>query len=244
VSEKSDLRKWCSEIRDQLSCGSCTVFCYCGTREPVLRIRANNPTLNIDLSERDLFSCSGGTCETGNTMNATLNQAMKGVCLESCCPYDGKDHLCGEGRCPDWQSNLDKLASWGVITSVTQMKSHLDKEPLCGTMAVHQSFLNYVSGVYHNLGDIDPIVGYHAIAVVGYDDELAAWLLRNSWGKGWGIEGYCWIAYGDSEIDTEMYQLNGTPTPSPCKIGNSIVKTLNKVCTLLGRKGRFYYLNP
>ena len=32
--------------------------------------------------------------------------------------------------------------------------------------------------------------------------------------------------------------------PSPCKFGNGIVKALNLPAKLLGRKGRFFYLNP
>ena len=38
-------------------------------------------------------------------------------------------------------------------------------------------------------------VGGHAILVVGYDDSKSAWLVRNSWGTGWGIEGYFWMPY-------------------------------------------------
>ena len=37
--------------------------------------------------------------------------------------------------------------------------------------------------------------GYHAMCVVGYDDIRRAFLVMNSWSKGWGKEGYCWIAY-------------------------------------------------
>jgi hypothetical protein len=76
--------------------------------------------------------------------------------------------------------------------------------------------MNYVSGVYHNLGANDPVVGGHMIAIVGYSDALGAWLLRNSWGTEWGMAGYCWIKYGDSDIDNTMYQIvPTTPTPPP-----------------------------
>lgn len=34
------------------------------------------------------------------------------------------------------------------------------------------------------------------------------------------------------------------PTPSPCKFGNGIAKAMNIGPALLGRKGRFHYLNP
>jgi C1A family cysteine protease len=53
----------------------------------------------------------------------------------------------------------------------------------------------------------EKIEGGHAVAVVGYDDSIkinntygqkettGALLIRNSWGKGWGEEGYGWLPY-------------------------------------------------
>jgi C1A family cysteine protease len=37
---------------------------------------------------------------------------------------------------------------------------------------------------------------HHAMCVVGYDDDKKAYLLMNSWGKGWGENGFCWVSYG------------------------------------------------
>jgi len=246
-----DWRSFCSQIRDQGSCGSCTAFGTISTWEAVIRIQAKDASLGIDLSESDLFSCSGGTCEEGNTVENVLNRALYGVCLESCLPYRPVDRPCGEGRCREWWKTGKKLKQWLSVNDPKEMKSLLDRGPLAGTMAVHQSFFNYVDGVYHSLGVTDPVVGYHMIAIVGYDDSLSAWLIRNSWGTGWGMKGYCWIRYGDSMIDEEMYSLEPDgpiepepePEPSPCLIGKGVAKVLNLIARLTGRRGRFYYLN-
>jgi len=180
-------------------------------------------------------------------METPLNYARdNGVCIESCFPYQDRDLPCNP--CQEWWVNGRKLKSYLISTSVAEMKQLLQRQPLVGTMTVYRSFLYYLSGVYHHL-PVDDVVGYHAIAVVGYDDSLNAWLCRNSWGTGWGMRGYFLIAYGDSDIDVEMFYLEPDgpitpqPTPSPCGIGNGVAKALNAVAYVLKRKGRFYYLN-
>lgn len=35
----------------------------------------------------------------------------------------------------------------------------------------------------------------HAMVAVGYDDARKAFRIQNSWGKGWGDNGYAWYAY-------------------------------------------------
>lgn len=41
----------------------------------------------------------------------------------------------------------------------------------------------------------EDMVGGHCVALVGYDDERKAFLVRNSWGTGWGLNGYFWMPY-------------------------------------------------
>jgi len=39
------------------------------------------------------------------------------------------------------------------------------------------------------------VLGGHAVAIVGYDDSKQAFKIANSWGTGWGVNGYGWISY-------------------------------------------------
>jgi C1A family cysteine protease len=40
----------------------------------------------------------------------------------------------------------------------------------------------------------------HGVTLVGWDDSKGAWLIKNSWGTGWGESGYMWISYDCNNI--------------------------------------------
>lgn len=48
-----------------------------------------------------------------------------------------------------------------------------------------------------NMPDVhrEQVMGGHAVLVSGYDDAENRWLVRNSWGAGWGMEGYFTMPY-------------------------------------------------
>jgi len=228
-SGESDLSKWMSEMQNQGGCGSCTGFGNTGVWE--VNLHKAIPGDTTKLSEAHLFFCSRGLCGYGNTVEAVLNRAMVGVCLESCLPYNAVDQACALGICDKWWETAKKLAGWRTVADRTEQLVLLDNEGLNATMAVHQSFFNYVSGVYKHLGAGDPVVGYHDIGAIGYSlsklpsNKYGAKLIRNSWGKGWGsgcvglsnnpIPGCCWIS--SDELDPEMQQLilDGVVPPQP-----------------------------
>ncbi len=221
-SGASEWTKYLSPIQDQGNCSSCVAFGIIGVWEGCIRIKENNPSDPIKLSEAHLFFCSGGTCLGGGDIVAALAQATqnnppiatRGVCPESCLPYKDVDQGCGAGICADWPKNAATLTNWDTVSDPTQIKTLLDTKPLNATMSVHQSFFTYVSGVYKNLGPSDPIDGGHDIGCVGYSDKLHAYLIRNSWNTTWGqgcvvngvvCPGYAWVDY--AELDAQMYEL-------------------------------------
>jgi len=57
-----------------------------------------------------------------------------------------------------------------------------------------------------NLGTPNAPVN-HAVTLIGWDEDKHAWLIKNSWGQGWGEpagsgtqRGYMWISYDSNNI--------------------------------------------
>lgn len=70
-------------------------------------------------------------------------------------------------------------------------------DPVTTGIAVDSYFQSYTGGVfnYNYTGEVN-----HGINLVGWDDNKGAWILKNSWGTGWGENGYMYIKYGVSRV--------------------------------------------
>ena len=44
-------------------------------------------------------------------------------------------------------------------------------------------------------GPNEQTIGGHAVLAVGYDDSQNWFIIRNSWGTGWGMQGYFTLPY-------------------------------------------------
>ncbi|OEU69904.1 MAG: hypothetical protein BA863_07785 [Desulfovibrio sp. S3730MH75] len=196
-------KNWTTPIRDQQSCGSCVAFGSLGAMESRAKIQKNDPNLAVNLSEAHLFFCGcGKCCGSGWNFAPALNFIKStGVVDEKCYPYKGVNQDCKP--CSDWKNRVWKIQNWSAIANVSQRKENLAASgPLIAGMAVYSDFFNYKKGIYkHTSGSLR---GYHAITAVGYDENQNCWICKNSWGTGWGDNGWFKIAYGQCYIDTQF----------------------------------------
>lgn len=228
-------KNYITPVKNQASCGSCWAFGTLGLVEG----QANtyyNQYLDLNLSEQDLISCfHPGGCH-GLSVPGFLNlfkylQINKAV-LESCFPYVACDALghgsCSTGpvycsqKCSNWNQTSFAITNYKLVPlqDIESLKRTLvEKGPVEAGMIVYQDFPSYSGGIYSH--SIDVILGAHAVLIVGYGEEdgLSYWIVKNSWGSGWGENGYFRIAIGDSYIESFLlFAVTGPLIPNPNNI--------------------------
>lgn len=186
-----------NEIKDQGQCGSCWAFSAITTQESIDQI--NNGKL-LSLSESNLVDCVTpcGGCEGGWPQTALEYVADK---------QNGKFNLESDYPYEPVQIECRFIKSKGVsFTTGFESGAYCDEDDLKNRVATigpasvcidasHSSFQLYDSGIYSETHcqffNLD-----HAVGCVGYgaEDGQDYWIIRNSWGKAWGEEGYMRMA--------------------------------------------------
>jgi C1A family cysteine protease len=208
---QKDGLNWMTSVKNQGGCGSCVAFSAVGALEGQLKIQANNPSWNTDLSEQHLFSCGGGTCSGGWYISSALNYLQQyGTPDEACSPYQGGSGSCSNS-CPDWQSRAFKISSWNwVLNDPSAIEAAVMNGPVVAGFNVYTDFFSYNGGVYHYDGH-SQFAGGHAIVIVGYDSNERYWIVKNSWGN-WGENGYFKIGFGEAGIENYVATIRASFT--------------------------------
>ena len=201
-----NLRKWCSEVQDQGSLGSCTANAWAGLLQykenkcPVLgRKYLNMSRLFIYYNERvienTVLEDAGAALRDGAK---ALNQY--GICPEYDWPYDitqfatAPTFACYKVALPNHIHSYYALDGATPAITLLNLKTAIASgQPFVFGFDVYDSF---ESNAVANTGimpmpniNTENLLGGHAVMAVGYNDLEKRFLVRNSWGKGWGLKG-------------------------------------------------------
>jgi len=215
-----------TSVRNQGSCGSCWAFAATGALEGILQIY-DSP---VDISEQHAINCNLDQygCDGGWMTSAYRLWRDSGAYLEEVFPYQSEDGA----RCETEDAYPHTwLDSWTAVSPDRDLlKQAILVSPVAGGFTVYPDFQHYTGGVYENEG-IETI--NHAVVLVGWDDALGAWIIRNSWGMGWGEYGYAYIAYDNCRLGSYVHQIR-LPVERPVKLHHAaLADTLAEGVSLL-----------
>lgn len=189
-------------IRHQTPFHSCETFAIVAAVEAMVQYEVGYP-FGCDLSEAHLFFCSGGNLDWGSFPENDTNYLQEyGVPDEACWPYPRTlNQYPLNTTCPDWQNRTVKIKSWGYLPEdIDVIKAAvINNGPVPTYMHVYKDFQRYKKGIYRHIWGES--VAPHLVTIVGYNDDPGYWICKNSWGRGWGENGWFKIRYGECSIE-------------------------------------------
>ncbi len=199
-----DLRSWCSPVENQSYAGSCVGNGVVGALE-FLQIR--NGQKLVDLSRLFVYYNSRLMTQDQDKDEGTYIRlafgtlSSLGTCTEAKWPYD----LTKLFIRPSWGSYREaypnKIESYYSIAGTGQARVDTIKRALRANhvvvfgMTVDQDYMNYTGGVVAMPRSARLNAGGHCQVIVGFDENKKCWIVRNSWGAGWGENGYAFVPY-------------------------------------------------
>ncbi|XP_047983975.1 procathepsin L-like [Leguminivora glycinivorella] len=184
-----------THVKDQGRCGSCYIFSAIGDIEGQYAIKHKQC---LALSEGQALDClDSGTCDGGlmEYVMQELKGTRKKLEKESDYPYYHKKRVCTE----DASKGIVQVTGGGKI-AIADEEELKNKLVNLGPLAVALNsfdFHHYTKGIL----EPDQCKGQqpnHGVLLVGYGEENGKkfWIIKNSWGAGWGEKGYVRLLRG------------------------------------------------
>ena len=203
-----------TSVKDQRISGPCWSFAAMASLES-----CRLPGAAYDLSEKNMVNLHGWDWKHTNGGNGVIAMAYL-------CRWDGpvneSDDPYPSGT---WQSSQAGLP---VQKHIQQVRMILGKASPTDNDEIKQALTDHgaVFASYYHTGNSYSSVNYayyytgtnmgnHAVAIVGWDDNFdrtrfpvaapsnGAYIVKNSWGTGWGDAGYFYVSYYDSRFAHE-----------------------------------------
>lgn len=185
-----------TSIKDQGQCGACWAFSAVAAIESINQIKSGKL---VSLSEQELIDCDvdgeDQGCE-GGLMDTAFDFIVqnRGINSEANYPFVGDD-----GSCNSKKASVSAVKISGYEDVPRNNEAALLKAVTAQPVSVaidggDPNFQMYAGGIF--TGPCDTELD-HAVTAIGYGtdaDGTKYWLVKNSWGTGWGNNGYIKMA--------------------------------------------------
>lgn len=198
-----DLRSECPPVYDQGQLGSCTGNAIAAVIQFDQQKQGNagfTPSrLFIYYNERAIEGTvaqdSGAQVRDGIKSVSTL-----GAPPETDWPYDISKYAVKPPPAAYSDATQDLVSSYARVSQILpQMQGCLAAGyPFVLGFTVYESFESQEvadTGVVPMPASGEAVQGGHCVMAAGYDDTERTFIIRNSWGAGWGMKGYCTMPY-------------------------------------------------
>jgi C1A family cysteine protease len=216
---KIDLSKKCPPVYDQGQLGSCTANAI-GAAIQFDRMKQKLKP-NFVPSRLFIYYCERVIEGTVNSdSGAQIRDGIKSVahngdCPEKEWPYDiAKFKVKPAAACYTDALKYKAVSYQRVVQALSQLKGCLASGfPIVFGFTVYESFESdsvAKTGKMPMPGPGEKVLGGHAVLAVGYDDAAQRFIVRNSWGKNWGMQGYFTMPYAyltDNNLSDDLWTI-------------------------------------
>jgi C1A family cysteine protease len=216
---KVDLRGQCPPVYDQGQLGSCTANGIAAAiefdqmKEKLKQVFVPS-RLFIYYNERSIEgtvnSDSGAQIRDG-----IKSVAKQGACDEKLWPYDIAKFADKPPAAVYKAAKEHAAVSYQrLVQMLAQMKGCLASGyPFVFGFTVYESFESpevAKTGQVPMPQSTEGVLGGHCVMAVGYDDGAQRFIIRNSWGTTWGMQGYCTMPYpylAQSDLSSDFWTI-------------------------------------
>ncbi len=197
-----DLRPGCPPVEDQGALGSCTANAIVGALE-YLELKDKLPLVDLSrlfvyynerVMEHTVQSDAGAQIRDG-----IKSVAKQGVCSEAKWPYLISKFTVKPTAACYKEALKHRIVEYHRLITFDDMRSCLaEGYPFVFGFTVYESFESQTvakTGTVPMPRKSERVLGGHAVLGVGYNDKQKRFIVRNSWGTGWGKQGYFTMPY-------------------------------------------------
>jgi C1A family cysteine protease len=202
VPELIDLREYDRNIENQETLGSCTASAITSGYE--VSVKVCFPDRFMELSRLFVYYHSRLFADNlDSDAGAYIRDGLKsiknyGVCSEESWPYVIGNYAVQPSPKCYLDASKRKINNYSILYTNEEIKEVLTgKRPVVVSMEIFQEFAS--------VSKENPFVplpayftysaGYHAVLIMGYDDQTDCFLIKNSYGISWGDNSYAWLPY-------------------------------------------------
>lgn len=166
------------------------------------------------LSAQHILSCDKGNygCKGGAVNQAFEFAKKEGIADAATVQFDPSLTECPATAAT---ANKEKVIDYCVTNGEEGLKREIFKNgPIVAILPVYRDFLIYKKGIYHIIEGTPRFQGGQIVKVIGWDKDESGtgyWIIENSWGESWGINGLAHVAMGQKQLLIEEFALAVTP---------------------------------